>query len=109
MTRTFIPSVFTFLPKGLIYEEGIVLSSPEGINPCLPSLLENAAHSERTASVQVLHSFQGLQHLRDCSNTKDYAFQRYGEPMMLLLFLKSPNDYTTTDASQTSEGDEGLL
>ncbi|GJZ60199.1 putative ribonuclease H-like domain-containing protein [Tanacetum coccineum] len=47
---------------------------------------QSAAHSQRTASVQGTASFHGTASIP-----------------------KSPNDYTPTDASQTSGGDEGLL
>ncbi|GJT76050.1 uncharacterized mitochondrial protein-like protein [Tanacetum coccineum] len=47
---------------------------------------QSATHSQRTASVQGTASFYGTASIP-----------------------KSPNDYTPTDASQTSGGDEGLL
>ncbi|GJV65016.1 hypothetical protein Tco_1475844 [Tanacetum coccineum] len=47
---------------------------------------QSAAHSQRTASVQGTAAYQGTASIP-----------------------KSPNDYTPTDASQTSGGDEGLL
>ncbi|GKG49406.1 hypothetical protein Tco_0515858, partial [Tanacetum coccineum] len=47
---------------------------------------QSAAHSQHTASVQGTASFYGTASIP-----------------------QSPNDYTPTDASQTSGGDEGLL
>ncbi|GJT60309.1 putative ribonuclease H-like domain-containing protein [Tanacetum coccineum] len=53
---------------------------------------QSAAPSQRTASVQGTASFQGT-----------------AEPPAAASIPKSPNDFTPTDASQTSGGDEGLL
>ncbi|GJQ98816.1 hypothetical protein Tco_0521801 [Tanacetum coccineum] len=53
---------------------------------------QSAAHSQRTASVQGTADFQGT-----------------AEPHDAASIPKSPNDYTPTDAFQTSGGDEGLL
>ncbi|GJT35923.1 hypothetical protein Tco_0926342 [Tanacetum coccineum] len=59
---------------------------------------QSAAHSQRTASVQGTAEIQ---------RTAD--FQGTAEPHDAASIPKSPNDYTPTDASQTSGGDEGLL
>ncbi|GJV03166.1 putative ribonuclease H-like domain-containing protein [Tanacetum coccineum] len=72
---------------------------------------QSAAHSQRTASVQGTASFHGtatphdsdaVQWLTDTLNGM-LAYQGTAS------IPKSPNDYTPTDASQTSGGDEGLL
>ncbi|GJV70323.1 hypothetical protein Tco_1485832 [Tanacetum coccineum] len=68
------------------------------------------AHSQRTASVQGAASFQGTatsQGTAPIQRTAD--FQGTAEPHDAASIPKSPNDYTPTDASQTSGGDEGLL
>ncbi|GJZ38289.1 hypothetical protein Tco_0584480 [Tanacetum coccineum] len=59
---------------------------------------QSAAHSQRTASLQGTATSQ---------RTAD--FQGTAEPHDAASIPKSPNDYTPTDASQTSGGDEGLL
>ncbi|GJR08461.1 ribonuclease H-like domain-containing protein, partial [Tanacetum coccineum] len=53
---------------------------------------QSAAHSQRTAEMQGTADFQGT-----------------AEPHDAASIPKSPNDYTPTDAFQTSGGDEGLL
>ncbi|GJV66496.1 reverse transcriptase domain-containing protein [Tanacetum coccineum] len=71
---------------------------------------QSAAHSQRTASVQGTASFQGTatsQGTAPIQRTAD--FQGTAEPHDAASIPKSPNDYTPTDASQTSGGDEGLL
>ncbi|GJZ98314.1 hypothetical protein Tco_0670767 [Tanacetum coccineum] len=71
---------------------------------------QSAAHSQRTASVQGAASFQGTatsQGTAPIQRTAD--FQGTAEPHDAASIPKSPNDYTPTDASQTSGGDEGLL
>ncbi|GKA61561.1 retrovirus-related pol polyprotein from transposon TNT 1-94 [Tanacetum coccineum] len=71
---------------------------------------QSAAHSQRTASVQGTASFQGTatsQGTAEIQRTAD--FQGTAEPHDAASIPKSPNDYTPTDASQTSGGDEGLL
>ncbi|GKG56962.1 hypothetical protein Tco_0582313, partial [Tanacetum coccineum] len=65
---------------------------------------QSAAHSQRTASVQRTASSQGSAEIQ---RTAD--FQGTAEPHDAASIPKSPNDYTPTDASQTSGGDEGLL
>ncbi|GJS35602.1 hypothetical protein Tco_0533984 [Tanacetum coccineum] len=65
---------------------------------------QSAAHSQRTASVQGTASFHGT---ANSQGTAD--FQGTAEPHDAASIPKSPNDYTPTDASQTSGGDEGLL
>ncbi|GJY39153.1 hypothetical protein Tco_0425517 [Tanacetum coccineum] len=71
---------------------------------------QSAAHSQRTASVQGTASFHGTansQRTAEIQGTAD--FQGTAEPHDAASIPKSPNDYTPTDASQTSGGDEGLL
>ncbi|GKA86716.1 ribonuclease H-like domain-containing protein [Tanacetum coccineum] len=71
---------------------------------------QSAAHSQRTASVQGAASFHGTansQGTAEIQGTDD--FQGTAEPHDAASIPKSPNDYTPTDASQTSGGDEGLL
>ncbi|GKG35803.1 hypothetical protein Tco_0440957, partial [Tanacetum coccineum] len=64
---------------------------------------QSVAHSQRTASVQGTASFQGTAEIQ---RTAD--FQGTDEPYVAASIPKSPNDYTPTDVSQTSGGDEGL-
>ncbi|GJY03095.1 hypothetical protein Tco_0361247 [Tanacetum coccineum] len=71
---------------------------------------QSAAHSQRTASVQgtaSFHSTANSQGTAEIQGTDD--FQGMAEPHDAASIPKSPNDYTPTDASQTSGGDEGLL
>ncbi|GJS15947.1 hypothetical protein Tco_0410419 [Tanacetum coccineum] len=71
---------------------------------------QSAAHSQRTASVQgtaSFHSTANSQGTAEIQGTDD--FQGTAEPHDAASIPKSPNDYTPTDASQTSGGDEGLL
>ncbi|GJU20298.1 hypothetical protein Tco_1153640 [Tanacetum coccineum] len=71
---------------------------------------QSAAHSQRTASVQGTASFHGTansQRTAEIQGTAD--FQGTAEPHDAASIPKSPNDYTPTDAFQTSGGDEGLL
>ncbi|GJT27534.1 hypothetical protein Tco_0907809 [Tanacetum coccineum] len=89
---------------------------------------QSAAHSQRTASVQGTASFhstavphdsdavQGTDTLQGTATSQGTAeiqrtadFQGTAEPHDAASIPKSPNDYTPTDASQTSGGDEGLL
>ncbi|GJW78646.1 hypothetical protein Tco_0140328 [Tanacetum coccineum] len=65
---------------------------------------QSAAHPQRTASVQGTATSQGTAEIQ---RTAD--FQGTAEPHDAASIPKSPNDYTPTDASQTSGGDEGLL
>ncbi|GKB06613.1 hypothetical protein Tco_0834846 [Tanacetum coccineum] len=65
---------------------------------------QSAAHSQHTASVQGTATYQGT---ADIHRTAD--FQGTAEPHDAASIPKSPNDFTPTDASQTSGGDEGLL
>ncbi|GKF63957.1 hypothetical protein Tco_0187405 [Tanacetum coccineum] len=65
---------------------------------------QSAAHSQGTASFQGTATSQGT---ADIQRTAD--FQGTAEPHDAASIPKSPNDYTPTDASQTSGGDEGLL
>ncbi|GJY54103.1 hypothetical protein Tco_0445767 [Tanacetum coccineum] len=64
---------------------------------------QSAAHSQRTASFQGTATSQGTAPIQ---RTAD--FQGTAEPHDAASIPKSPNDYTPTDASQTSlKGDEG--
>ncbi|GJR12167.1 hypothetical protein Tco_0794819 [Tanacetum coccineum] len=83
---------------------------------------QSAAHSQRTASVQGTASFHSTAVPHDSDAVQGTAtsqgtaeiqrtadFQGTAEPHDAASIPKSPNDYTPTDASQTSGGDEGLL
>ncbi|GJY37505.1 hypothetical protein Tco_0422883 [Tanacetum coccineum] len=71
---------------------------------------QSAAHSQRTASVQGTASFHGTANSQGTAEIQGTAdFQGTAEPHDAASIPKSPNDYTPTDASQTSGGDEGLL
>ncbi|GKG35334.1 hypothetical protein Tco_0440488, partial [Tanacetum coccineum] len=65
---------------------------------------QSAAHSQGAASVQGTASFYGTAEPQDTDEVQgaDHLQGTAAIP-------KSPNDYTPTDASQTSGGDEGLL
>ncbi|GKF12240.1 hypothetical protein Tco_0050166, partial [Tanacetum coccineum] len=70
---------------------------------------QSTAHSQRTTSVQGTASLQGTatsQGTTEIQRTAD--FQGTAEPHDAASIPKSPNDYTPTDASQTSGGDEGF-
>ncbi|GJT63113.1 putative ribonuclease H-like domain-containing protein [Tanacetum coccineum] len=67
-------------------------------------------HSNRTASVLGTASFHGAAHSQRTADTQRTAdVQGTAAPHDAVSLPKSPNDYTPTDASQTSGGDEGLL
>ncbi|GJR11414.1 hypothetical protein Tco_0794066 [Tanacetum coccineum] len=71
---------------------------------------QSAAHSQRTASVQGTASFHDTVNSQGTAEIQRTAdFQGTAEPHDAASIPKSPNDYTPTDASQTSGGDEGLL
>ncbi|GJR79042.1 hypothetical protein Tco_0149827 [Tanacetum coccineum] len=71
---------------------------------------QSAAHSQRTASVQGTASFHGTANSQGTAEIQGTAdFQGTAEPHDAASIPKSPNDYTPTDAFQTSGGDEGLL
>ncbi|GJY34157.1 hypothetical protein Tco_0418626 [Tanacetum coccineum] len=71
---------------------------------------QSAAHSQRTASVQGTASFHGTANSQGTAEIQGTAdFHGTAEPHDAASIPKSPNDYTPTDASQTSGGDEGLL
>ncbi|GJT42563.1 hypothetical protein Tco_0951278 [Tanacetum coccineum] len=63
-----------------------------------------ASVSQRTAEVQGTANSQGTAEIQGTAD-----FQGTAEPHDAANIPKSPNDYTPTDASQTSGGDEGLL
>ncbi|GJW17188.1 hypothetical protein Tco_0024624 [Tanacetum coccineum] len=63
-----------------------------------------ASVSQRTAEVQGTANSQGTAEIQGTAD-----FQGTAEPHGAANIPKSPNDYTPTDASQTSGGDEGLL
>ncbi|GJW15729.1 putative ribonuclease H-like domain-containing protein, partial [Tanacetum coccineum] len=71
---------------------------------------QSAAHSQRTASVQGTASFHStaVPHDSDAVQGTD-TLQGTAAYHGTASVPKSPNDYTPTDASQTSGGDEGLL
>ncbi|GJS88607.1 hypothetical protein Tco_0771243 [Tanacetum coccineum] len=72
--------------------------------------------SQRTAEVQGTDTSQRTAEVQGTDNSQRTAevqgtadFQGMAEPHGAANIPKSPNDYTPTDASQTSGGDEGLL
>ncbi|GJU95721.1 hypothetical protein Tco_1320477 [Tanacetum coccineum] len=71
---------------------------------------QSAAHSQRTASVQGTASFHGTATTHDSDEVQGTdTLQGTAAYQGTASIPKSPNDYTPTDASQTSGGDEGLL
>ncbi|GJZ91723.1 hypothetical protein Tco_0663788 [Tanacetum coccineum] len=66
--------------------------------------IQGTADSQGTAEIQGTADFQGT---TDIQGTAD--FQGAAETQGAADIPQSPNDYTPTDASQTSGGDEGLL
>ncbi|GJS74413.1 hypothetical protein Tco_0707254 [Tanacetum coccineum] len=71
---------------------------------------QSAAHSQRTASVQGTASFHDTVNSQGTAEIQRTAdFQGTADPHDAASIPKSPNDYTPTDVSQTSGGDEGLL
>ncbi|GJX19777.1 hypothetical protein Tco_0222454 [Tanacetum coccineum] len=75
-----------------------------------------ASVSQRTAEVQGTDTSQRTAEVPGTANSQGTAevqgtadFQGTAEPHGAASIPKSPNDYTPTDASQTSGGDEGLL
>ncbi|GJX50482.1 hypothetical protein Tco_0277327 [Tanacetum coccineum] len=71
---------------------------------------QSAAHSQRTASVQRTASFHDTVNSQGTAEIQRTAdFQGTDDPHDAASIPKSPNDYTPTDVSQTSGGDEGLL
>ncbi|GKB32504.1 hypothetical protein Tco_0871905, partial [Tanacetum coccineum] len=78
--------------------------------------VQSAAHSQGTAEVQGTASFHGTaeaqdtDHIQGTDNSQGTAnLQGTAASPGTAAIPKSPNDYTPTDASQTSGGDEGLL
>ncbi|GKG31377.1 hypothetical protein Tco_0423865, partial [Tanacetum coccineum] len=71
---------------------------------------QSTAHSQCTASVQGTASFHStaVTHDSDAVQGTD-TLQGTAAYQGTASVPKSPNDYTPTDASQTSGGDEGLL
>ncbi|GJW60108.1 hypothetical protein Tco_0109443 [Tanacetum coccineum] len=77
---------------------------------------QSAAHSQSAALSQGTASVQGTASFHDTVNSQGTAelqrtadFQGTAESHDAASIPKSPNDFTPTDASQTSGGDEGLL
>ncbi|GKA11158.1 ribonuclease H-like domain-containing protein [Tanacetum coccineum] len=69
-----------------------------------------ASVSQRTAEVQGTDTSQRTAEVQGTAHSQGTAdFQGMAEPHGAASIPKSPNDYTPTDASQTSGGDEGLL
>ncbi|GKG38874.1 hypothetical protein Tco_0460586, partial [Tanacetum coccineum] len=75
-----------------------------------------ASISQGTAEVQGTDNSQGTANLQDTAGTQGTAqaqdtdeIQDTDPAQGATAIPKSPNDYTPTDASQTSGGDEGLL
>ncbi|GJS84377.1 putative ribonuclease H-like domain-containing protein [Tanacetum coccineum] len=90
------------------------------ITPLTPSMLEVvtalAAEEEQSTSPHSRATIQGTGFLSDTVNSQGTAeiqrtadFQGTADPHDAASIPKSPNDYTPTDVSQTSGGDEGLL
>ncbi|GKG36105.1 hypothetical protein Tco_0443783, partial [Tanacetum coccineum] len=74
---------------------------------------QSAAHasiSQGTAEVQGTNNSQGTAEIQGTAAVQGTAdFQGTAETQGAAHIPTSPNDYTPTDASQTSGGDEGLL
>ncbi|GKD65902.1 hypothetical protein Tco_1308010 [Tanacetum coccineum] len=77
---------------------------------------QSAAHSQGTAEVQGTASFHGTAEPQDTDEVQGTdnsqgtaSLQGTAASQGIAAIPKSPNDYTPTDASQTSGGDEGLL
>ncbi|GKD33755.1 hypothetical protein Tco_1249264 [Tanacetum coccineum] len=73
------------------------------ITPLTPSMLEVVT----ALAAEEEHSTATSQGTAEIQRTAD--FQGTAEPHDAASIPKSPNDYTPTDASETSGGDEGLL
>ncbi|GKB48046.1 hypothetical protein Tco_0898799 [Tanacetum coccineum] len=78
--------------------------------------VQGTDNSQRTAEVQGTDNSQRTAEVQGTDNSHRTAevqgtadFQGMAEPHGAANIPKSPNDYTPTDASQTSGGDEGLL
>ncbi|GKF19404.1 hypothetical protein Tco_0068042, partial [Tanacetum coccineum] len=72
--------------------------------------LQGTAHTQGTAESQGTAKTQGTAESQGTAETQGTAaFQGTAEAQGAADIPKSPNDYTPTDASQTSRGDEGLL
>ncbi|GJW87400.1 hypothetical protein Tco_0162740 [Tanacetum coccineum] len=70
----------------------------------------SARDAQGTAEVQGTASFHGTAEPQDTAEAQDTDEVQDTDPAQGTAAIpKSPNDYTPTDASQTSGGDEGLL
>ncbi|GJW54063.1 hypothetical protein Tco_0098148 [Tanacetum coccineum] len=95
------------LLRGLRVMQGIAQGTPNQVLLILKVLLSLTynASVQGTSSLHGNATSKGL--LMDIQKMLD--FPRYAEPHDAASIPKSPNDYTPTDASQTSGGDEGLF
>ncbi|GKF89847.1 hypothetical protein Tco_0263810, partial [Tanacetum coccineum] len=74
------------------------------------SIPQGTAGSQGTAEVHGTDNSQGTAEVQGIAEVQGTAdFQGTAETQGAANIPKSPNDYTPTDASQTSGGDEGLL
>ncbi|GJV65303.1 hypothetical protein Tco_1476131 [Tanacetum coccineum] len=118
----FIPAKLS-LPSKVCHSIGIggqniVLSPPSRLQVFLHGMLKCTPTQSCCCIRIVLLQYKGtklpsivLAYLSKvlARNTKDCVnFQGTAEPHDAASIPKSPNDYTPTDASQTSGGDEGL-
>ncbi|GJX43113.1 hypothetical protein Tco_0259789 [Tanacetum coccineum] len=117
---------FDSLHSMIVYEQRLIkvvkARDAQGTPTQSAGPTQSAAHSQRTASVQGTASFHSTAVPHDSDAVQGTAtsqgtaeiqrtadFQGTAEPHDAASIPKSPNDYTPTDASQTSGGDEGLL
>ncbi|GJQ93959.1 hypothetical protein Tco_0005098 [Tanacetum coccineum] len=85
-------------------------SSPRDAQGTPDQSAAQASISQGTAEVQGTDNSQGTAEIQGTAEVQGTAdFQGTAETQGAANIPKSPNDYTPTDASQTSGGDEGLL
>ncbi|GJW81154.1 ribonuclease H-like domain-containing protein [Tanacetum coccineum] len=97
-------------PQDLYHPFPLPLRAASSARDAQGTPTQSAAHSQRTASVQGTASFHStaVPHDSDAVQGTD-TLQGTAAYQGTASIPKSPNDYTPTDASQTSGGDEGLL
>ncbi|GJW84267.1 hypothetical protein Tco_0157412 [Tanacetum coccineum] len=107
--QDFIPSItlpskiFTFMRKHSPKDARDAQGTPD-------QSAAQASVSQRTAEVQGTDTSQRTAEVQGTAHSQGTAdFQGTAKPHGAASIPKSPNDYTSTDASQTSGGDEGLL
>ncbi|GKA29166.1 hypothetical protein Tco_0715411, partial [Tanacetum coccineum] len=116
--QNFLPSVtlpskvFTFMRKNSPKFSGRITPLTPPMLEVITALAAEEAHSESTHSraASSPRDAQGTAEPQGTAETQGTAdFQGTAEAQSAADIPKSPNDYTPTDASQTSRGDEGLL